>query len=119
MKKIVTIVCAMVLSASACIANNSNSESITYTIAEDSPQACQPSLTHYRGTVGNTGYTELFRVGLNCPQDSDVYVTVYVYVDNSQVTSSIVKIPANKIYSDQTCFRLADYIGKSYRLDVK
>lgn len=36
MKKIATIVCAMVLSASACIANNSNSESITYTIAEAS-----------------------------------------------------------------------------------
>ncbi|MDE6634969.1 MAG: hypothetical protein K2J96_06925 [Bacteroidaceae bacterium] len=91
-------------------------------VVKSLPQ-CQFSLSHYGGTtnaVGKLGYTEKFKVLLNCPvKETDVYATVYVNIDNSEVASAVVKIPAGKTESIETEIQVGNgYGGKRYTLRV-
>lgn len=80
---------------------------------------CQPSLSHYTGTVSPASNTESFTVSFSCPQKEDIYATVLVIIDKKRVASAVVKIPAGKISSESTCISLpAGYNGKTYSLLV-
>ena len=91
-------------------------------VVKSLPQ-CQFSLSRYDGKTnagGDLSYTEKFKVLLNCPvKETDVYATVYVNIDNSEVASAVVKIPAGKTESSNTEIKVGDgYGGKRYTLRV-
>lgn len=85
----------------------------------DSPQFCQFSLTSYSGTIsgGTTGY---FKVGLSCPQESDVRATVVVVIGEELVASQVVTIKAGKDYSSSVNITVGNaYNGQKYQLGVQ
>ena len=118
MKKISFLILFFVLSvASIVCASETQTNSIL--MARNSPQVCQFSLSHYTGIVKGIR-TENFFVGLSCPQETDVYATVVVVVENELVASSVVKIPAGKTQSGETSIKVGQsYTGKSYKLGVQ
>lgn len=80
---------------------------------------CQFSLTDYSGTINN-GYTGRFKVGLSCPQETDVRASVGVYIDGKIVASKVVTIPAGKDYSESISINVGhEYNGMSYELGVQ
>lgn len=87
--------------------------------AEYSPQVCQFSLTSYSGTVNN-GYTGRFKVNLSCPQESDIYATVVVFINDTHIASEVIKVPAGKTQSSEVNIKVGyEYNGNSYRLVVQ
>ena len=91
-------------------------------VVKNLPQ-CQFSLSRYGGTTnagGELSYTEDFKVLLNCPvKETDVYATVYVNIDNSEVASAVVQIPAGMTESIKTKIKVGNgYGGKRYTLRV-
>lgn len=99
---------------------SSNQHTGTPSFVEDSPQVCQFSLSRYTGTVDTNGMTEYFTIGLSCPQESDIYATVVVFIDDLHVASEVVKIPAKAIRSSSVNIRAGKtYKGRSYRLVVQ
>lgn len=80
---------------------------------------CQFSLTDYSGTINN-GCTGQFKVGLSCPQETDVRASVVVYIDGKLVASQVVTIPAGKDYSKSLSINVGhEYNGMSYELGVQ
>ena len=95
-----------------------NNEATTSTQSDNSFYTCQFSLSHYSGTVKNQS-TEPFTVRLNCPQEKDVYATVFAYIDGKRVASKVVKIEAGQTESNSTSIRFTtNYYGKEYTLEV-
>ena len=86
----------------------------------NSPQVCQFSLSTYTGVINNSCKTGIFKVGLSCPQENDVYATVAVFIDGKIVASQVVKVPAGKTQSNDTAIKVnSNYKGKSYELGVQ
>ena len=84
-----------------------------------SPQVCQFSLSSYQGTLDDSGSTNVFTVGLSCPQEKDVYATVIVFVDGEHAASKVVKVPANKTESASVSIKVPGGASKPYRLVVQ
>ena len=88
------------------------------TVISNDDFTCQFSLNRYSGTVTN-GYTASHSVYLNCPQDEDVYATVYVYIDGECVASKVYKIKAGSTESSSECISVgSSYSEKKYTLKV-
>lgn len=89
------------------------------TVISNDDFTCQFSLNIYSGTVNSNGDTAKHWVYLNCPQDEDVYATVYVYIDGECVASEVYKIEAGSTYSDSSPISVgSSYSGKKYTLKV-
>lgn len=94
-----------------------NNETTTTISSEDF--TCKFSLNHYSGTVNCYGDTAKHWVYLNCPQDEDIYATVYVYIDGERVASEVFKIEAGSTESgSSSIFVGRSYSDKKYTLDV-
>ncbi len=88
--------------------------------AYESPQVCQFSLSSYSGTVNNGATTEMFTVGLSCPQKSSVYATVVAFIDNEHVASKVVEVKAGATSSSSVYLNMGtENIGKRYKLVVQ
>ena len=89
------------------------------TVISNDDFTCQFSLNKYSGTVTDRGNTAEHLVYLNCPQDEDVYATVYVYIDGECVASSVYKIEAGNTNSSVQRIHVgSSYSGKKYTLKV-
>ena len=90
------------------------------TVVSNDDFTCQFSLNKYSGTVTTgSGNTAEHLVYLNCPQDEDVYATVYVYIDGECVASSVYKIEAGNTRSIEKRIHVgSSYSGKNYTLKV-
>lgn len=116
--KVILVLAAILALGPAIYASNTQSVK-SPSVMNDSPQVCQFSLSKYAGNVTSGGYTASFTVGLSCPQESDAYATVDVFVDKEKVASEVVKIPAGQTLSAQVQINVGgSYAGKSYRLEV-
>ncbi|MBD5319542.1 MAG: hypothetical protein HDS07_01390 [Bacteroides sp.] len=97
----------------------SNAPAVSETTSTNSPQVCQFSLTSYSGTIFQEK-TGKFKVGLSCPQQTNVRATVIVKIDNELVASTVVTIEAGKVYSDDAYISVGPgYEGKKYSLGVQ
>lgn len=84
-----------------------------------SPEVCQFSLTSYSGTI-QSGSTGSFRVGLSCPQSSDVRATVVVFINGEPIASKVVTVQAGKDYSIAVRIDVGySYNGERYQLAVQ
>lgn len=121
MKPLIIVFMAIMLGISAKateIANTGqiSSEASTY----NSPQVCQFSLTSYTGTIDKWGDTGYFKVGLTCPQESDVRATVIVFINNEHAASKVVTIKAGKDYSESVKISVGkSFEGQRYKLVVQ
>ena len=89
------------------------------TVISNDDFTCQFSLNKYSGTVDGSGNTEGHMVYLNCPQDEDVYATVYVYIDGECVASGVFNIGAGYTKSGSMDISVGrSYSGKKYTLKV-
>ena len=89
------------------------------TVISNDDFTCQFSLNKYSGAVTDKGNTEEHWVYLNCPQDEDVYATVYVYIDGECVASSVYKIEAGNTQSSGEIIHIGNsYSRKNYTLKV-
>lgn len=120
MKKALFLAAAAIMSlGSAVFASTNASDAESASASAYSPQVCQFSLSHYRGTI-NSGSTARFTVGLSCPQEEDTYATVVVYIDGKIVASEVVQVPANSTKSAPTTVSVSgSYNGKGYELGVQ
>lgn len=116
--KVILALAAILALAPAIYASNTQSVK-SPSVTNDSPQVCQFFLSKYTGNLDGGGDTGPFTVGPSCPQESDAYATVYVFVDKEKVASEVVKIPAGETRSVQALIKVGtSYAGKSYRLEV-
>lgn len=116
--KVILVLVAILALGPAIYASNTQSVE-SPSVMNDSPQVCQFSLSKYTGNLNKDGITEAFTVGLSCPQGSDAYATVDVFVDKEKVASEVVKIPAGQTCSAKVRINVGgSYAGKSYRLEV-
>lgn len=119
MKKIAFWAFAALLFVSPSIfASDTQSES--QSAATYSPEVCQFSLSRYSGTIGYSGDTDKFTVGLSCPQEKAVHATVAVFIDGEIVASKVVEVQANKTTSGSVYINVGSgYNGKKYQLVVQ
>ncbi len=117
MKKIIVLFVA-VFAISTFNAFATNNETTMATQSENSWNTCQFSLSHYTGVIVKYK-TEQFSVQLNCPQQADVYATVFVVIDGRRVASMVIKIRAGKTESGLNNITCPDYEGKNYTLEVE
>lgn len=118
-KTTVWAIAAMIWAVPSICAANPESTEISAPVS-DSPQVCQFSLSSYSGTVSYLGNTETFTVGLSCPQESDVYATVVVFINQQHAASEVVKVAAGKTRSESTRIAVGGkYAGQSYTLAVQ
>ena len=123
MKKIIVLL-VLVFAMSSFNAFATNNETTTSTQSDSNWRTCQFSLSSYTGTTvsysGMAGcYTNSFRVLLNCPQESDISATVYVYINGECVASRVVTISAGKTNSPDVEIQLnKEYNHMKYTLTV-
>ncbi len=117
MKKIIVLL-ASVFAINTFNAFATNNKTTVETQTESDFYTCHFSLNHYSGTTYMDGQTNSIRVRLNCPQEKDVYATVYVYIDGECVASQLFEIKAGKTESTSTTIT-TDYSGKKYTLKVQ
>ncbi len=117
MKKTIVLFAA-VFAISTFNAFATNNETTMATQSENSWNTCQFSLSHYTGVISEN-QTDLFYVRLNCPQQADVYATVFVVIDGRRVASEVVKISAGKTESNRAHIVCTGYNGKNYTLEVE
>ena len=120
MKKIVFLfVSAVVLCSSFVLATNSQES--TSVNSESSFLKCEFTLDHYTGTLSDGDYprTRDITVQLNCPQDEDISVNVYVWVGDERVASEVFTICAGKKRSSSGYIIVPkEYKGMKYKLTV-
>ena len=123
MKKIIVLLVS-VFAINTFNAFATNNKTTVEAQTESDFYTCHFSLNHYSGTTHNgtsyniRGCTKPITVRLNCPQEKDVYATVYVYIDGKCVTSKLFKIAAGKTESDSSSISTGHY-SKEYTLEVK
>ncbi|MBR3677684.1 MAG: hypothetical protein IKM65_02240 [Bacteroidaceae bacterium] len=117
MKKIIVLLVS-VFAINTFNAFATNNKTTVETQTESDFYTCHFSLNHYSGTTHSDGDTNKVTVRLNCPQEKDVYATVYVYIDGECVVSKLFKIAAGKTESDSLNIS-TDYRGAKYTLKVQ
>lgn len=117
MKKIIVLFVA-VFAISTFNAFATNNETTMATQSENSWNTCQFSLSCYTGVISKN-QTDIFLVQLNCPQQSNVYATVFVVIDGRRVASKVVKISAGETQSEACYIACSGYNGKNYTLEVE
>ena len=117
MKKIIVLFVA-VFAISTFNAFATNNETTMATQSENSWNTCQFSLSRYTGVITDNE-TDIFYVRLNCPQQADVYATVFVVIDGRRVASEVIKISAGKTESVRAAIVCSGYSGKNYTLEVE
>ena len=118
MKKIIVLLVS-VFAINTFNAFATNNKTTVETQTESDFYTCHFSLDHYSGTTTPvSGHTSYITVRLNCPQEKDVYATVYVYIDGECVTSQLFKIAAGKTESDSSQIQTGHY-SKEYTLKVQ
>ncbi len=119
MKKFMFLAIVAVFATMNVFADNEVVNNDKKTVISNDDFTCQFSLDTYSGTVNNNGDTAKHRVYLNCPQDEDVYATVYVYIDGECIASEVFKIEAGSTKSNWSSIYVgASYHGKKYTLKV-
>ena len=122
MKKIIVLLVS-VFAINTFNAFATNNKTTVETQTESNFYTCHFSLNHYSGTISNGytyGHTADIKVQLNCPQEKDVYATVYVYIDGKCVVSELFKIAAGNTTSESSKINVStDYRGKEYTLKVQ
>ena len=122
MKKIIVLLVS-VFAINTFNAFATNNKTTVETQTESDFYTCHFSLNHYSGTTYSStcncsGCTESVTVQLNCPQEKDVYATVYVYIDGKCVASKLYKISAGETESNSSKIKTGHY-SKEYTLEVK
>ena len=122
MKKIIVLLVS-VFAINTFNAFATNNKTTVEAQTESDFYTCHFSLNHYSGTTysgnsHNCGCTKPITVRLNCPQEKDVYATVYVYIDGECVTSQLFEIKAGKTVSDSSSISTGHY-SKEYTLKVQ
>ena len=117
MKKIIVLF-VTVFAISTFNAFATNNETTMATQSENSWNTCQFSLSRYTGVITDNE-TDIFYVRLNCPQQADVYATVFVVIDGRRVASKVIKISAGQTESDRAAIVCSGYSGKNYTLEVE
>lgn len=117
MKKIIVLF-VTVFAISTFNAFATNNETTMATQSENSWNTCQFSLSRYTGVISDDE-TDLFYVRLNCPQQADVYATVFVVIDGRRVASTVIKISAGKTENGPNDIKCPGYNGKNYTLEVE
>ena len=119
MKKFMLLAIVAMFATMNVFAENEVVNNDKKTVVSNDDFTCQFSLNKYSGTVTAKGNTEEHWVYLNCPQDEDVYATVYVYIDGECVASSVYKIAAGNTNSSGEIIHIgSSYSGKKYTLKV-
>ncbi len=119
MKKFMLLAIVAVFATMNVFADNEVVNNDKKTVISNDDFTCQFSLNKYSGTVYRNGDTALHKVYLNCPQDEDVYATVYIYIDGECVASKVCRIEAGSTTSDEFYFSVdKSYSGKKYTLKV-
>lgn len=117
-KIILLVLSAFYLLCPATFATTSQTASTSY--SNYSPQVCQFSLSNYSGKVTSEGNTTLFTVGLSCPQETDAYATVVVFINNEHVASKVVKVSAKSTESQSIKIKVgSEFAGMPYKLVVQ
>lgn len=121
MKKLALIISFAIVGFSSCFASNSSVPEPISSNSEacNNPQVCQFSLNHYSGTVGGDGKTDPVIVRLSCPQSSDVYASVGVFINGKLIASDVIKVPANSTHSAAKRIEVPNSVGKEYELGVQ
>ena len=122
MKKIIVLLVS-VFAINTFNAFATNNKTTVETQTESNWHTCQFSLSRYSGTIKDYEYigtnTENFEVLLNCPQESDISATVYVFIDDECVASKVVTIKAGETSSKAVKIKVDyRYKGKEYTLKV-
>ena len=117
MKKIIVLL-ASVFAINTFNAFATNNKTTVETQTESNFYTCHFSLNHYSGTTDSSSRALGIKVQLNCPQEKDVYATVYVYIDGKCVASKLVKIKAGNTESDAT-FIDTGHRHREYTLKVQ
>ena len=119
MKKFIVLLVS-VFAMSSFNAFATNNEVTVATQSESNFYTCKFSLDHYTGCTNVYGNSGSFCVRLNCPQQQDVYATVYIYIDGKRIASKVVKIKAGDTESSSDYFSLPQfYSNKDYTLKVE
>ncbi len=119
MKKIIVLF-VTVFAISTFNAFAINNETTMATQSENSWNTCQFSLSSYTGVISDENKTDTFCVRLNCPQQADVYATVFVVIDGRRVASKVIKISAGETQSSiYYTIECSGYSGKNYTLEVE
>lgn len=119
MKKIFLLL-ASIFAMNTFSAFATNNEVTVATQSESNFYTCKFSLNHYTGCTNDYGNSGSFWVKLNCPQQQDVYATVYIYIGGKRIASKVVKIKAGYTESSADYFSLPQIYGnKDYTLKVE
>lgn len=118
--KTIALICAAIFACSGAISTFATiSQTPSSSYSNYSPQVCKFSLSSYSGEIYQR-QTQLFTVGLSCPQPGDTYATVVVFINNEAVASEVVMVPANCTRSKEVKITVgSDYNGKAYKLSVE
>ena len=119
MKKFMLLAIVAMFATMNVFADNEVVNNDKKTVVSNDDFTCQFSLDRYSGTIDGLGSTNTHYVYLNCPQDEDVYATVYIYIDGECFGSKVCRIKAGCTESGKVSFSVSPaYKGKTYTLKV-